>query len=160
MKAQKVWFKNGRVYLLMEDGRESSLPIRIFPRLKKATPIQRSNYTLSHFGIHWPEIDEDLSYEGFFTTEDYSKKNNPLGKFFKEYPELNIRQVARSAGINPTLFQQYVDGYKTPSQKRLNEIEQNIHQLGEELTKIELVYQQSHHRSQSEEGEGSQFLKV
>ena len=59
MKAQKVWFENGRIYLLTGDGREGSLPIRIFPRLYNATPEQRDNYTLSHFGIHWPDIDED-----------------------------------------------------------------------------------------------------
>ena len=72
MKAQKVWFENGRVHLLTQDGREGSLPVRLFPRLYNATDAQRQNYTLSHFGIHWPDIDEDLSYEGFFDDDQPS----------------------------------------------------------------------------------------
>jgi uncharacterized protein DUF2442 len=35
-----------------------------YPRLLRATPQQRSNYQPSPFGIHWPEIDEDLSVAG------------------------------------------------------------------------------------------------
>jgi hypothetical protein len=35
-----------------------------YPRLLQATPAQRASYELSPFGVHWPEIDEDLSIEG------------------------------------------------------------------------------------------------
>ena len=34
--------------------------------LALATDEERKKYTLSYFGIHWPEIDEDLSFDGFF----------------------------------------------------------------------------------------------
>ena len=91
MKAQKVWFANGRIYILTNEGREGSLPVRLFPRLYNATDAQRQNYTLSHFGIHWPEIDEDLSYEGFFDDDRQSKSENAIGRIFAEYPELNAR---------------------------------------------------------------------
>ena len=138
MKAQKVWFENGRIYLLTGDGREGSLPIRIFPRLYNATPEQRDNYTLSHFGIHWPDIDEDLSYEGFFSQENSCAEENELKTLFTTFPELNVRQVARNAGINPTLLQQYIDGYKKPSELRIKEIETFLHRLGKELSDISL----------------------
>ena len=138
MKAQKVWFANGRIYILTNEGREGSLPVRLFPRLYNATDAQRQNYTLSHFGIHWPEIDEDLSYEGFFDDDRQSKSENAIGRIFAEYPELNARQVARMAGLNTTLFQQYIDGHKKPSAERLKQIESAIHRLGAELSALSI----------------------
>ena len=138
MKVQKVWFANGRIYILANDGREGSLPVRLFPRLYNATDAQRQNYTLSHFGIHWPDIDEDLSYEGFFDDALQSKSENAIGRIFAEYPELNARQVARMAGLNTTLFQQYIDGHKKPSAERLQQIESAIHRLGAELSALSI----------------------
>lgn len=138
MKAQKVWFENGRVYILTADGHEGSLPVRLFPRLYNATDAQRQNYTLSHFGIHWPEIDEDLSYDGFFDYKQQSTPDNVIGRVFTEYPELNARQVARMAGLNTTLFQQYIDGRKKPSAERLKQIESVLHRLGAELSALAL----------------------
>ena len=136
MSAQKLWFDKGRIHILTGDGREGSLPVRLFPRLYNATEEQRQHYTLSHFGIHWPEIDEDLSYEGFFDAGPQAKPDNPVGQIFSEYPELNARQVARVAGLNPTLFQQYVDGHKKPSPERLKQIESALHRLGTELSEL------------------------
>ena len=48
------------------DGRTISVPLAWYPRLLHATPQQRSNWKIAGggFGIHWPDIDEDLSTEG------------------------------------------------------------------------------------------------
>lgn len=48
------------------DGRAITVPYAWFPRLLQATREQRSNWQIGGggFGIHWPEIDEDLSTEG------------------------------------------------------------------------------------------------
>jgi Protein of unknown function (DUF2442) len=48
------------------DGRTISVPLAWYPRLLNATPEQRAKWELAGagFGIHWPEIDEDLSTEG------------------------------------------------------------------------------------------------
>lgn len=50
----------------LADGRVISVPLAWFPRLLHATAEQRNNWVLSGagYGIHWPEIDEDLSAEG------------------------------------------------------------------------------------------------
>ncbi len=51
----------------MSDGREISIPIAWFPRLMNATPKQRTHLEISPggYGIHWPEIDEDISIKAF-----------------------------------------------------------------------------------------------
>lgn len=50
----------------LEDGRELAVPIEWFPRLRDATPEQRANWRLIGVGegVHWPEIDEDISVLG------------------------------------------------------------------------------------------------
>lgn len=50
----------------LEDGRALTVPLAWSPRLMRATPRQRKNWELigPGFGIHWPDVDEDLSIEG------------------------------------------------------------------------------------------------
>jgi len=54
------------VFVELADGRTVSAPLAWYPRLLHATPQQRSNCVIAGagYGIHWPEIDEDLSVEG------------------------------------------------------------------------------------------------
>ena len=50
------------------DGRVISVPLAWSWRLSDATPAQRNNYEIigDGHGVHWPDIDEDLSVEGMF----------------------------------------------------------------------------------------------
>lgn len=69
MKAKRIWF-DAFINMELDDGRIGRLPLVEFPRLQFATEDQRANYTLSPFGVHWGDIDEDLSYDGFLTSEE------------------------------------------------------------------------------------------
>lgn len=66
------------------------------------------------------------------------KEENPIGAIFTRFPELNVRQIARSMGINDSLMQHYVNGVKRPSFERAMAIEQFLHTLGAELLKIRI----------------------
>jgi len=48
------------------DGRTISVPLTWYPRLAHATPDQRANWQVcgGGYGIHWPDLDEDLSTQG------------------------------------------------------------------------------------------------
>jgi hypothetical protein len=50
----------------LRDGRTIMVPLAWYPRLFNATPAQRKNWRIAGggYGIHWPDIDEDLSTEG------------------------------------------------------------------------------------------------
>jgi hypothetical protein len=50
----------------LRDGRVITVPLAWYPRLLNATPAQRQNWKVAGggYGIHWPELDEDLSTEG------------------------------------------------------------------------------------------------
>lgn len=62
----RIWMTDTAIWLQLKDKRQSRELFADYPRLANATPHQRENYTVSHFGIHWPELDEDLSFGGFF----------------------------------------------------------------------------------------------
>ena len=63
---EKVWIEDSRVCAQTRDGLFACYPFSRWPRLASATDLQRKNFYLSYAGIHWPEIDEDLSFEGMF----------------------------------------------------------------------------------------------
>jgi hypothetical protein len=50
----------------LRDGRTITVPLAWFPRLFSATASQRKNWRVAGggFGMHWPDVDEDLSTEG------------------------------------------------------------------------------------------------
>ena len=65
-KAREISVDDDELTVLLADGRKISVPLAWFPRLLHATADQRRNFQLlgEGEGIHWPEIDEDLSVAG------------------------------------------------------------------------------------------------
>jgi hypothetical protein len=59
------------------DGRTITAPLAWFPRLLHATPEQRANWVVAGagFGIHWPDIDEDLSTAGLLRGEPAPRRS-------------------------------------------------------------------------------------
>ena len=126
---EKIWLTDNAVWIKTTDGLEGCERFSDYPRLKYATQAQRENFESDAFGIHWPEIDEDLSFEGFFRT----KKTNELYEFFMAHPEINASAVARRLGIAQSLLAQYISGTKHPSEERLESIKNEIQKIGAEL---------------------------
>jgi hypothetical protein len=64
--ATGVELSEAMLKVVLDDGRELSVPIEWFPRLRDATAKQRGNWRLigRGEGIHWPDIDEDISVAG------------------------------------------------------------------------------------------------
>ena len=62
-KAVDVWFTEDMLYVLLEDDREIGVPIEWFSKLAEANPQQRTKWRMigGGVGIHWDEIDEDIS---------------------------------------------------------------------------------------------------
>ena len=64
--AAQVTFSDNELIVALVDGRRISVPLAWFPRLAKATREQLENCELlgDGEGIHWPDLDEDLSVGG------------------------------------------------------------------------------------------------
>ena len=128
-KVDKVWLTDTAICIRTSDGREASEQFADVQRLNRATPEQRSNYKVTPYGIYWPELDENLSFEVFFS----EKQNNVLYDLFIAHPELNASAIARRLGMSQSLFAQYISGTKKPSQERVNLILETIKNIGREL---------------------------
>jgi hypothetical protein len=65
-RIKAVRFTRDSLVVDLVDGRSVSVPLAWYPRLVAASAKERANWKLSGagFGIHWPDIDEDLSVEG------------------------------------------------------------------------------------------------
>lgn len=63
---KRVWVDDHAVYAETHDGAIANYPFAMWPRLANATELQRKDFTITYYGIHWPQIDEDLSFEGMF----------------------------------------------------------------------------------------------
>jgi hypothetical protein len=86
-------------------------------------------------GICWPELDEDLCYEGFFKA-DAMEERSELYMLFKRFPQINVAAIARSLGIKQSLMAAYVCGTKKPSKARRDAIVSELHSLGRALLEI------------------------
>lgn len=66
VQAVAVFFTDTQICLQLADGREVRTPIEFYPRLARASMEQRNKFELIGLGsgIHWPDLDEDLSVEG------------------------------------------------------------------------------------------------
>lgn len=64
--AQDVRLTEDELIVPLVDGRTISVPLAWFPRLLHATPQQRNHFELlgDGEGIHWPDLDEDISVAG------------------------------------------------------------------------------------------------
>ena len=66
IRVRTVHIDDIRLTVDLMDGRTIAVPLAWYPRLLEATPEQRRNWIIAGggYGIHWPDVDEDLSTEG------------------------------------------------------------------------------------------------
>ena len=63
-RAKRVYCSAPAMIVLMEDGSELRFPVADNPRLSCGAVAQLNKVEISPFGLHWPDLDEDLSFEG------------------------------------------------------------------------------------------------
>lgn len=62
----KVWVDDAHVWAETANGWKANCPFTKWRNLARATQEQRKKFLLSHYGIHWLGLDEDLCFEGMF----------------------------------------------------------------------------------------------
>lgn len=131
MKILEIWFDADYIYGKDNKGQVHKQSLLWYPKLRQANDEERGKYTFGFDGIHWRDIDEDISFESF---EYEDAEPSALQRFFLTHKEINVAEFARRVGMNPTLLRNYINGFKKPSKDREQEILAHIHKLGEELT--------------------------
>ena len=64
ISATAVRFDEHTMWVDLTDGRTLGVPLAWFPRLLNVTPAQRERVEMSRTGLHWEELDEDISIAG------------------------------------------------------------------------------------------------
>lgn len=83
------------IVVSFEDGRTISVPLAWYPRLAHSTAKERARFKLGAFGLHWPALDEDISYRSML-----------LGRKSDENPQFTRWWLEqRAKGRSPTLMQ-------------------------------------------------------
>jgi hypothetical protein len=95
-----VFFSDDELSVRLMDGRTIIVPLAWYPRLLRATEAQRNNWKISGggYGIHWPEIDEDLSTEGLLRGAP-APQTSPM-----TLPE-DVKPVSSPRGRAPALLE-------------------------------------------------------
>ncbi len=92
--AVAAWCDDESLWVKLDDGRRLAVPLGFFPRLMHATAVQRANYELigEGIGIHWPDVDEDLSVEGLLLG---GRDNTKLGREHAEHCDICRSSLSR-----------------------------------------------------------------
>jgi hypothetical protein len=61
---QSTIFSDGQIVIRLGNGREIRFAVAENPRLARGTAAQLNRVEISPYGVHWPDLDEDLSFEG------------------------------------------------------------------------------------------------
>ncbi len=104
-------------------------------------------YPIFTTGKSIPELINNAYEATEFYFEEEKVKLNPndirfeidFKQFFKYYKVINAKFLAEKIGMNATLLSQYVSGTKKPSPKQTEKILSGIHQIGQELSGINLL---------------------
>ena len=73
--ARSAVLRDGQIIIAMESGTEFRFPVAENPRLAPGTAQQLRRIEISPYGIHWPDLDEDLSFRGLLRG-DYGQHQN------------------------------------------------------------------------------------
>ena len=86
VRAQKVVVTDDRLTIELSDGRSVSVPLAWFPRLVHGTPEERGNWRLigNSEGIHWPDLDEDISVENLLLGKPSGESQNSFKKWLNK----------------------------------------------------------------------------
>lgn len=78
ISAKSLRFDDDSMWVELSDGRTLGVPLVWFPRLLHATLAQRLAYEISRKGLHWDELDEDISIEGLLAGRGDETRYTPV----------------------------------------------------------------------------------
>lgn len=133
MKIEKIWFDGDYLYGLGDNGKTYRQSLLWYQQLRNATEEERSRYKFGLDGIHWRNLDEDVSFESF---EYDDAEPSKLQRFFLTHKEINVSEFAKLVGINASLLRNYINGFKKPSAEREQMILEEIRNVGRELVAV------------------------
>lgn len=133
-KIKSLWFDENRIYIRTTENRVLSRPLEAYIELQEASTDERNDFVIDSDGvsIRWEALDADMHISSFYETTEPNYRNE-VAEMFSRFPWLNVSEVANAIGINKSLLARYIYGISKPSEQRLNQIREALHEMGKEL---------------------------
>ena len=133
-KIKSLWFDENRIYIRTTENRVLSRPLEAYIELQEASAEERNSFVIDSDGvsIRWEALDADMHISSFYETTEPNYRNE-VAEMFNRFPWLNVSEVANTIGINKSLLARYIYGISKPSEQRLNQIREALHEMGKEL---------------------------
>jgi hypothetical protein len=92
-RIRDVAISDSHLTIVLDDGRSASVPLEYYPRLMHGTPDERQRWELigRGHGIHWEDLDEDISAEGLIAGRRSGEGPSSLQRWLER----------RAAGLPP-----------------------------------------------------------
>src|SRR3990172_7299634 len=99
--AENVTVSDSTLRVDLSDGRSISAPLAWYPRLLRATPAERKRWRLigRGLGIHWTDLDEDISVEGLLAGKRSGESQASFGKWLAKRSSRPASRPARAREI-------------------------------------------------------------
>ena len=78
--AELAVYRDGHIVVTMRSGAQVQFPVAENPRLARGTEKQLNNIEISPFGLHWPDLDEDLSLRGILQGDHGQHQKPPASR--------------------------------------------------------------------------------
>ncbi len=95
----KVEITDDTLSVDLEDGRTISAPISWYPRLAHATKKERQNFQIAGagYGIHWPDLDEDIGIEGLLLGKRSTESRASLARWLAQRKSMQEEKFEENA---------------------------------------------------------------
>lgn len=134
MNIKRIWLDDEHLYGEDEMGIVHVQSLLWYPKLKDASCEAKKQYSFGFDGIHWHNLDVDVSFESFLYED---AEPSEFQRFFLVHKEININEFAKIVGVNASLLRNYINGFKKPSKEREQEILEKLHEIGKQYIDLE-----------------------
>ena len=86
-QATRVGVTDQRLTVELADGRTIVVPLEWYPRLSHGTAVERAHIEIGPFGLHWPDLDEDISIRGLLL----GHRSGESSQSFRQWLEYRAR---------------------------------------------------------------------
>ena len=83
-KCVNVMFSDSDLIVELEDGRTVTVPLVYYPRLYHGSTTERKNWVIEGEGIHWPDLDEDISTENLLSGKPSGESQSSFKRWLEQ----------------------------------------------------------------------------
>lgn len=136
-KIERLWFADNRIWIAVEDGKQYSQPLEVYPALFYASAEERNDFYLwsDSTSIRWEKLDEDIHVTEFFEDETVNY-DNEVNLLLSRFPWLDLKEFAQYIGMHWTKLARFRFGVWSPRPETFAQIKNGIKAIANEMSAV------------------------